>query len=1082
MINPSFFPLPRAGALLLLAAGLLPAAAARDIVINEIHYDPPDSTRGEEFVELFNAGDLEVDLSGWFFSNGIDFTFPPETRMAPGSYLVIAEDLAGFPRRFGRAPDLGPYEGRLDGDGETLTLRNSAGELVDEVNYAVRFPWPIAPAGDGSSMERIHPSLESDLGGSWRASGNRDPTPPSVLIPSLSPDWRFRKGTSEPSGPAGAWRLAGFTGDASWSAGQAGFGYGDNDDSTTLDDMPGGYTSIYLRHSFAVENLDRLPDSLRLRVYVDDGCVIWINGTEVGRFHVPAGELNHDDVANNHEAAWEEFDIPSPGTFLVAGQNLLAVHALNQAIDSSDFSIDLSLINPGNESGFGPPTPGEQNSVYSTSAPPQIRQVDHLPLQPLSGEPIRVTARVTDLQGVGEVTLKYQVVAPGDYIPAFFPHPLNVLLSDPYRPPERNPDFEDPANWSTLTMADDGKGADEMEGDGLFTAVLPPQQNRTLLRYRITAVDSLGTGVTVPYGDDPSLNFACFVSDGVPGYEITRETVRQEGVGHVYPPETMTSLAVYILITRARDITEAIAADPALQIPQGTDARFVENWEGAFVYEGIVYDHITYRLRGANGRYQVPPDNPGNVAGKRHWRFRFNKGRHLQARDRFGNAYPTKWRVLNTGRMFGNRLDGNWGLGDQVNDILWNAYGVPAPYGHAFHWRVIDGPQEAPSGADGQYLGDFWGIARAFENYDVRFLEAHGLPKGNLYKLVNQTQNALDQLRYQAPDAVNNGRDHDNIQDSLRPAQSDNWLNTFVNYPEWYRYHAIAQALRHYDYWPDANKNAAWYFEPDYNPQNRYLGRMWTLPFDADATWGPTWNDGWDRPYDAIYGGGGKAAFQKAYRNHIREVRDLLWQRDQLELVIRQTASFMDALEEADIDRWRNAPAGAGRQYFPGKPRENTLEGKIQDMLNFAFTGGSWPGGSVGPGGRASFLDSFADDPDRSRLPSRPTLLYGGAPGHPLDDLFFECSIFEDPQGFETFRALQWRLAEVTVIPAAGSRPLSDPIWRAGPVKLELEAVWDSGPVFEHEILLTLPPEAAAVGKTYRIRVRMMDSTELWSH
>ena len=104
MNNRSSFPLLHPGLLLLLAAGFLPLAAAQEIVINEIHYDPPDNTRGEEFVELFNAGDSAVDLSGWFFSNGIDFTFPPGTTMAPETYLVIAEDAAGFTRRFGRAP------------------------------------------------------------------------------------------------------------------------------------------------------------------------------------------------------------------------------------------------------------------------------------------------------------------------------------------------------------------------------------------------------------------------------------------------------------------------------------------------------------------------------------------------------------------------------------------------------------------------------------------------------------------------------------------------------------------------------------------------------------------------------------------------------------------------------------------------------------------------------------------------------------------------------------------------------------------------------------------------------------------
>ncbi|MBN1444411.1 MAG: lamin tail domain-containing protein, partial [Planctomycetes bacterium] len=442
---------------------------------------------------------------------------------------------------------------------------------------------------------------------------------------------------------------------------------------------------------------------------------------------------------------------------------------------------------------------------------------------------------------------------------------------------------------------------------------------------------------------------------------------------------------------------------------------------------------------------------------------------------------PARWRVLNTGRMFGNRLDGNWGLNDQVNDVIWSAYGVPAAFGHAFHWRVIDGPDESPSGADGQYEGDFWGIARAFENYDVRFLEAHGLEKGNLYKLVNQTTNGLEQLRYQAPYAVSDGSDHNNIEGYLNSSRSEAWLDAYVDYHEWYHYHALAQAFRHYDYWPSANKNAAWYFEPVYLPENSHYGRMMTFPFDADATWGPTWNDGWDRPYEAIFGGSGKVSFQKEYRNHIREVRDLLWQSDQLILVIRQTASFMDGLEEPDIDRWKDAPASEGRQYFSATS-QSTLEGKIADMMQFAFTGGSWPGGSVGAGGRAQFLDSFADAPHAGDLPARPTLQYTGPAGYPVDALTFECSLFSDPQGSGTFEAMEWRLAEVTAISGAATRLLSDPIWRAEPVRLEITPTWTSGEIETFDRSIAIPPWAATVGRKHRVRVRVKDNTGLWSH
>src|SRR5688500_2671353 len=93
------------------------------IVINEIHYDPIDKTRPHEFIELHNAGSVAMDLGGWRFSNGVEFTFPLGTQIAAGGFLVIAENPSAFQAEFNFAPQ-GPWTGTLSNDGEQLTLRN----------------------------------------------------------------------------------------------------------------------------------------------------------------------------------------------------------------------------------------------------------------------------------------------------------------------------------------------------------------------------------------------------------------------------------------------------------------------------------------------------------------------------------------------------------------------------------------------------------------------------------------------------------------------------------------------------------------------------------------------------------------------------------------------------------------------------------------------------------------------------------------------------------------------------------------------------------------------------------------------
>ena len=145
------------------------SAARADIVINEILHDSEPNTVCSEFIELVNTGPDAVDLSGWAFTSGIDFEFPQDTMIPSGGYLVVAQDPATILSLYG-AQAIGPYVGALSKQGETVTLRDSGGVEIDEVSYRDAFPWPVGALGSGRSMELINPSLDNDLGSSWRAS------------------------------------------------------------------------------------------------------------------------------------------------------------------------------------------------------------------------------------------------------------------------------------------------------------------------------------------------------------------------------------------------------------------------------------------------------------------------------------------------------------------------------------------------------------------------------------------------------------------------------------------------------------------------------------------------------------------------------------------------------------------------------------------------------------------------------------------------------------------------------------------------------------------------------------------------
>ncbi len=798
------------------------------VVINEIHCNPDEDDERVEFIELCNTGTEDVDLSGWFFGDGLTYVFALGTVLPAGEYLIVGEYPEDIHTKWGAgrfnlpaSAVLGPYEGRLSNEGERLVLCNASGQVEDKVDYEIGFPWPTVgdgvpqhTRGTGHSMQLIHPDLDNAVPGHWRSAS------------------------------------------------------------------------------------------------------------------------------------------PTPA-------------ALNQG-------------------------------VYSENVGPYSANVNHVPQQPSSEEPVVVTIEVTDPDGVIGVALEYQVVKPGAYVPAYLPISQTTLQSDPDAPWIPNPRYHDSVDWVQLFMVDDGTGGDAVAGDHISTATLPAQPNRTLVRYRIQAMDMWGKATLAPGADDPSLNYAYLVYDGIPDYEG-------------FSSEMLQSLPIHFLLTREEDMRQATTDEiPQFGAGGAHPARFAYNWWGTFVDDGIVYDNIRYRLRGANGRYLG-----GNT--KRSMRFRFNRTQYFQPKDADGEPYPTKWRTLTTAKGFDNRLTLTYALNEHINFFLFDQLGIPAPYSYYFHFRVVDGAEEAPD----PWRGDFWGLGFAQETYDSRFLEAHELEDGNLYKLINSTTDAKQQQRYQAPDAVRDGQDHDNIERNLTGNSSNAFVRNHVRLDKWCTYHALCQAIRHYDYWATANKNAAWYFEPIYTPENNYLGLMWTLPWDTDATWGPTWNEGRDVVYDSVFPhgidtDGPRAELQREYFNAVREIRDLLWQPDQIESLIDEFAQPIMEFVEADRRRWLNAPLDAGNYNRFGGAGKNGLASLVEDMKRFAFEGGSWPGGSVGPGGRAAFLDSLLRQAGEDRIPAAPRVTYVGEPGFAANALRFETSAFSDPQGAHTFAGMKWRIAEVS--------------------------------------------------------------------
>ena len=141
-----------------------------------------------------------------------------------------------------------------------------------------------------------------------------------------------------------AWKEAGFD-DSMWAIGAAQLGFGDGDENTVINGEGTSQVTTYFRHYFTVTDTNAF-DHLNLELLRDDGAVVFINGTEVTRSNMPAGNINYLTLAplNIVGDAEDAFNLETlPVSVLQIGTNVIAVEIHQRGTTSSDASFDLSL-------------------------------------------------------------------------------------------------------------------------------------------------------------------------------------------------------------------------------------------------------------------------------------------------------------------------------------------------------------------------------------------------------------------------------------------------------------------------------------------------------------------------------------------------------------------------------------------------------------------------------------------------------------------------------------------------------------------------------------------------------------------
>lgn len=1075
-------------------------------VINEIHYHPDDDpTLGPiplEFVELYNPGDTAVNLTNWKLANAITFTLPSGTTLNPGGYLVIAQSPSTVLSKYG-ASALGPWTGKLSNSGETVELRDGSNTLKDTVTYQPGFPWPTSADGAGPSMELLDASLDNDVGGSWRASGAAG-TPAATYFAAGASGWKYKKGNAEASSPVDAWRSLAYN-DSTWTAATTPIGYGTTVTcNTTLSDMKGSYSSVYARKSFTIP-AGQVKDQLTLKIRLDDGGIVWINGTEVYRTNMPAGQVAFNGLATATvgTAGWTTVSLTSASAYLLGGTNVLTIQAANVSLNgSSDFNLDAELSTPATGASTNP-TPGAVNASHlaANRIPPQARQITHTPNQPTANVPVTITARITDPDGMGAVTLAYQTVDPGNYI--------------------RKTDASYLTSWTNVPMLDNGTGGDVVAGDSVFTAILPAsvQTNRRLVRYKITFADTFGNTQTVPYADDEQPNFAYFVYNGVPAWT---GSIRTGAPAVTYPAETLNAIQPYHLIANATDVGNS----------QYNSSYDDVSFPGTIVYDGVVYDHIQFKNRGIGSTY---------VAGKNKWNIFFNRSRDLAARDNWGKKYAETWNnlILNANASPWAPINrGSAGIEEATTARILELAGNSNFRTSYVHLRVIDDAVET-SPTD-QYTGDLWGLYLAIEPTEGNFLDERGLADGNVYAIEGNSGDKKHQGENQPVDSSDWNSFRTNLAAS---GQTEAWYRANMDLDKLYTFVGLNRLIGNVDVRPGDNYR---YYHRGSDNRWEIMGYDFDMNFIAAHHWGGTMDGvvvaGQPNSIMAVMR---IPAIAREYRNRCRELMDLLASDGaanggQVGQLLNEYATMINPAGQTatwanlDAAMWNLNPkttsahkgnffrasmtdsrGGLGGTVSTGSWIRTLTDtdgdgfsdfpNRVQWFVNFATN--TYPAGAAPWVRKATNTAGSGTDSDVNRqkgygykyleweslyggyananvepttpantdYPNTPTLTATGNPSFPTSGLTFSSSAFADPQGAGTFAAWQWRIAEISApgIPGYDSTK---------PCKYEIETLASSAELTTTPGAFSIPLGVTAAGKTYRVRVRHKDTTGNWGH
>ncbi len=431
----------------------------RDIVINEIMYHAPPTLETpstpfaenpEQWIEICNCGSAAVDLAGWRLEEGVEFQFGPETILAPGAHIVVANAPAALQARWPGIRIIGPFAGRLSHRDDLLMLRDAAGNPADRVHYFDDGRWPRDADGGGASLELRNPEADNAVGEAWAASLEGDRS-----------SWRaysYRAiAQASAVGPDGQWR-------------ELVVGLLDRGE-VLLDDMS------------VVESPDGAAVQLLQNGSFETGAASWrILGNHCGEVVADPDQPGNRVLRLTASGPTEHMSNHAETTLknnrdIVNGREYLVSFRAKWIRGSRQLHTRLyfnrlartTLI----ESPSRPGTPGAPNSTPVANLGPTFRGLRHEPAVPAPGEPVTVSVAVEDPDGLGAVSLHWRF---------------------------------DGGPWETATMLPGAAGRGH-------SAILPGAAAGRVLQFYVEAADRHGATATCPAAGAQS-RALCQVDDG----------------------------------------------------------------------------------------------------------------------------------------------------------------------------------------------------------------------------------------------------------------------------------------------------------------------------------------------------------------------------------------------------------------------------------------------------------------------------------------------------------------------------------------------------------------------------------------